>query len=86
MTDFFKKMRSPSARNGNALPVEIPVPESIESNDDEAWALWEDSVAFQDSQYPDDSHGVTVKGETEAPPAPPANETDAFAAVTKNRD
>jgi hypothetical protein len=44
--------RKPSARpgDGQGLPNPIPVPEVVEGNEESDWGLWEDSVAFQDSQ------------------------------------
>lgn len=33
-------------------PDAAPLPEVTEGNEDSDWALWEDSVAFQDSQMP----------------------------------
>ena len=32
------------------VPETIPTPDVVEGNGDLDWALWEDSVAFQDSQ------------------------------------
>lgn len=63
---------------------EIPVPEAIESNDEEAWALWEDSVSFQDSQNPEDTHGVYVREEAPREQAAPSIDFDPFSSVTKN--
>lgn len=42
---------SPSARAG-LPPVPPPLPEVNEGNQESDWAMWEDSVAFQDSQMP----------------------------------
>lgn len=36
-------------------PASMPAVEVIEVNDDTAWALWEDSVAFQDSKFSDEA-------------------------------
>lgn len=30
----------------------MPVPEVVEGNEDSDWALWEESVSFQNSQIP----------------------------------
>lgn len=40
----------PSA--GPLVPEPAPLPEVSEGNLDSDWAMWEDSVAFQDSQMP----------------------------------
>lgn len=63
----------------------IPVPEAREGNDESDWALWEDSVAFQDSQFPDalTDNSVKVK-ESTVTPATALIDFDPFAAVTKN--
>lgn len=42
---------SSSARAGTP-PVPPPLPEVSEGNQESDWAMWEDSVAFQDSQMP----------------------------------
>jgi hypothetical protein len=67
MLNFFKrpdaetpsKLVRPVARispakpkKSTGLPEPIPVPEVVEGNQDSDWSLWEDSVAFQDSQMP----------------------------------
>jgi hypothetical protein len=68
MFDFFKrsssngtakaprasaKPRSASSEGRNFDPLApLPTPEVKEGNDDSDWSLWEDSVAFQDSQMP----------------------------------
>lgn len=45
--------RSAAAAAKSALPAEpAPLPEVREGNLESDWALWEDSVAFQDSQMP----------------------------------
>lgn len=70
---------------------EIPVPEVVEGNSDSDWALWEDSVSFQDSLFPPDFMD-SVRVRDEAPTgnaAPSAFEQmaspDPYASVTKNR-
>jgi len=67
MLNFFKrpdaeapsKLVRPAARINPAKPKasssqpdSIPVPDVVEGNQDSDWSLWEDSVAFQDSQMP----------------------------------
>ncbi len=44
----------PRAPSGNSAPPAepAPLPEVTEGNLESDWALWEDSVAFQDSQMP----------------------------------
>jgi len=44
-----------SQQASNPVPASMPAVEVIEVNDDAAWALWEDSVAFQDSQFSDEA-------------------------------
>ena len=65
--------------SSNDAPLSIEV---VEANDDEAWAQWEDSVSFQDSQF-------FSGGELAAPVSPAqawveAGTMDPFASVTKN--
>jgi hypothetical protein len=62
--------RSAQARAGSAaLPPEPPpLPEVTEGNQESDWALWEDSVAFQDSQMPstfNEWQAVKVRGEAQ---------------------
>jgi hypothetical protein len=40
----------PQAKKLPRLPEPLPESEAVEGNLDSDWALWEDSVAFQDSQ------------------------------------
>jgi hypothetical protein len=52
------------------LPDPIPVPEVVEGNEESDWALWEDSVAFQDSQIPSEfgaMKSVDVRGAEDKP-------------------
>jgi len=44
--------RPPGGSKSTAVPEPPPLPEVSEGNLDSDWALWEDSVAFQDSQMP----------------------------------
>lgn len=46
--------RAPVQARGKAAPVmdPPPLPEVTEGNLESDWAMWEDSVAFQDSQMP----------------------------------
>ena len=65
MFNFFKRSTSttvkPAAKpgtrptvsklgDGQGLPDPLPIPEAAEGNEDSDGALWEDSVAYQDSQ------------------------------------
>jgi hypothetical protein len=52
----------------------IPVPEVSETD----WADWEDSVAFQDSQFPEYQSTEAMPLATEV-----VRDIDAFASVTK---
>jgi hypothetical protein len=52
----------------------IPVPEVSETD----WADWEDSVAFQDSQFPDYQSTEAMQLAPEV-----VHDVDAFASVTK---
>lgn len=46
---------TPARARPSAPPAEpAPLPEVTEGNLESDWALWEDSVAFQDSQMPSD--------------------------------
>lgn len=54
MAENSKKQVSFSPTN-DQMTVPMPAVEVIEVNDDAAWALWEDSVAFQDSQFSADA-------------------------------
>jgi len=44
--------RQAASASGPAVPEAPPLPEVSEGNQDSDWAMWEDSVAFQDSQMP----------------------------------
>jgi len=66
-----------ASRPASAVPSAdaLPLPEVTEGNQESDWALWEDSVAFQDSQLPsafDERQAVKVREEPrhEAPPDP----------------
>ena len=89
--DFFKRSDTtnanatgePALRTGErrrfARP--LPLPEVIEGNEDSDWALWEESVSFQDSQMPSATlplESLQVKAATHPQDEPAA---DAFASV-----
>lgn len=59
----------------------LPLPEVIEGNEDSDWALWEESVSFQDSQMPSAPlplESLPMKESTRPQDEPAA---DAFASV-----
>ncbi len=63
-------------------PVPPPLPEVSEGNQESDWAMWEDSVAFQDSQMPSVFNELdAVKTRDEKPKK--SGEPDPFAAVRK---
>jgi hypothetical protein len=43
---------APAAARTGMPPTPHPLPEVSEGNQESDWAMWEDSVAFQDSQMP----------------------------------
>lgn len=43
---------TPAAARTGMPPTPPPLPEVSEGNQESDWAMWEDSVAFQDSQMP----------------------------------
>jgi hypothetical protein len=67
-----------------AKPPDAPaVPEVMEGNEDSDWALWEDSVAFQDSQMPSDFGALKAPEIRETPGEKPADDHDPFGAVRR---
>ena len=60
-----------------------PAVEVHEVNDDAAWALWHDSVAFQDSQFADGFANESPSEPEQASPHVAAPFVDAFASVPK---
>jgi hypothetical protein len=80
-----KTDRGSSAQAGKAhsLTDPLPVPEVVEGNEDSDWALWEDSVAFQDSQIPSDFGTMTPPAERESPKAKPSEEIDPFESLRR---
>ena len=49
------------------VPEPAPLPEVTEGNLDSDWALWEDSVAFQDSQMPSNFNALESVRERDQP-------------------
>ncbi len=65
-----------------APPTPPPLPEVQEGNEDSDWAMWEDSVSFQDSQMPS-TFGDLDSVRTHDEPAKKPKEIDPFAAVRR---
>ena len=64
---------------------DVTTVEVVEGNDESVWAMWEDSVAFQDSQFTDSQPAPLLASKTPTQPAPlDADSIDAFASVHKN--
>jgi hypothetical protein len=66
-------------------PDALPVPEVLEGNQDSDWALWEDSVAFQDSQMQSGFgtlNAPEIRESSEKKPKP-ADEHDPFGSVRR---
>jgi hypothetical protein len=57
----------------------IPAPEVVEGNEDSDWALWEDSVAFQDSQMQSGFGELKVPEVRESSVKKPVDEPDPYA-------
>jgi hypothetical protein len=75
--------RPPAAAGRSALPAEpAPLPEVTEGNLETDWAMWEDSVAFQDSQMPSSFNALDSVRTRESEPAP-LDKADPFSAVRK---
>lgn len=62
---------------------QVPAVEVIEVNDDAAWALWEDSVAFQDSQFSEEAAFASTLQTPLDQPEKTAEFIDPFASVHK---
>ncbi len=63
-------------------PTPPPLPEVQEGNEDSDWAMWEDSVSFQDSQMPS-TFGDLDSVRTREEPAKQPEEVDPFATVRR---
>lgn len=63
-------------------PAPPPLPEVQEGNQDSDWAMWEDSVSFQDSQMPS-TFGDLDSVRTRDEPGKKPKEIDPFAAVRR---
>lgn len=64
-------------------PVPPPLPEVSEGNLESDWAMWEDSVAFQDSQMPSVFNELDAVKTRDEPPKKKDSEPDPFSAVRK---
>lgn len=71
----------PVARATPTAIAALPAAEMVEGNQEADWAAWEDSVAFQDSQFPADLFAVESRSST--PSKPTHDIQDAFASVGK---
>jgi hypothetical protein len=71
------------AKKAPSLADPLPVPEVVEGNEDSDWALWEDSVAFQDSQMPSDYGALTPSAQRESTKAKPSEEMDPFESLRR---
>jgi hypothetical protein len=83
MVNFFKNTPDSQAKAGlnPTRPDTTPLPEVIEGNQESDWALWEDSVAFQDSQMPSSFSELEPAGASDEPAG--NEEIDPFATVRR---
>jgi hypothetical protein len=72
---------STSARSAMP-PVPPPLPEVSEGNQESDWAMWEDSVAFQDSQMPSAFNELDAVKTHDEPPKR-KGEADPFSTVRR---
>ncbi len=74
----------PASRSAAAglPPAPPPLPEVQEGNEDSDWAMWEDSVSFQDSQMPS-TFGDLDSVRTRDEPAKKPKDVDPFATVRR---
>ena len=77
--------KEPSLNAGERrrFPRPLPIPEVVEGNENSDWALWEESVSFQDSQMPPATLPLQGLQKQDATPGKDADITDAFASVHK---
>lgn len=64
-------------------PAPPPLPEVTEGNQDSDWAMWEDSVAFQDSQMPSAFNELEAVRTRDDPPKKKDGTPDPFSTVRK---
>jgi hypothetical protein len=75
--------RPTSSAAAGLPPVPPPLPEVREGNLESDWAMWEDSVAFQDSQMPSAFNELAAVRTRDEKPEKKSGEPDPFAAVHK---
>jgi hypothetical protein len=63
-------------------PIPAPLPEVSEGNQESDWAMWEDSVAFQDSQMPSTFNELDAVKTRDEPPKK-KGEADPFSTVRR---
>jgi hypothetical protein len=76
----------PSSRPSPAAglpPAPPPLPEVTEGNLESDWAMWEDSVAFQDSQMPSIFNELEAVKTRDEPPKKKDGTPDPFSTVRK---
>jgi len=61
----------------------LPLPDVVEGNENSDWALWEESVSFQDSQMPPATLPLERLQKQDATPGKDADIADPFASVHK---
>ena len=78
--------RKPAPKEGETPlgPNPLPIPEVLEGNEDSDWALWEDSVAFQDSQMQGPMPRFDPAPRPRPLPDKNAEDVDPFASVRKH--
>ncbi|MFN4359271.1 MAG: hypothetical protein ACK4F4_00945 [Hylemonella sp.] len=64
-------------------PTPPPLPEVTEGNLESDWAMWEDSVAFQDSQMPSAFNELEAVKTRDDPPKKKDGTPDPFSTVRK---
>jgi hypothetical protein len=75
--------KPPKTSKPASPPDPLPVPEVVEGNQDSDWSLWEDSVAFQDSQMPSDFGALKAPEVRESAKNKPADDHDPFGSVRR---
>lgn len=72
------------AKERRLIPRPLPLPEVVEGNEESDWSLWQESVAFHDSQM-QTAWPATVPDQLhEATPSIESTAIDPFASVHKN--
>jgi hypothetical protein len=73
----------PPASKPPGLAEPLPEPEVVEGNLDSDWALWEDSVAFQDSQMQSGFGALKAPEIRESSEKKPDDEQDPFGSLPR---